>query len=98
MNDYALYVDPDTHNKLYRRFAPRNSESSVDFPDFKNFQFDGPEASNDLKFAVSTQHHLTVEHNIVVTYMIVLFEQIELVAEEILVLLLHKSCCITAGV
>uniref|UniRef100_A0A3Q4FXS2 DUF3456 domain-containing protein n=1 Tax=Neolamprologus brichardi TaxID=32507 RepID=A0A3Q4FXS2_NEOBR len=51
MSDYALYVDPSTQHKQYRRFAPRSSASTDDFPDFKNFQFDGPEASNDLKFA-----------------------------------------------
>ncbi|MEQ2263031.1 hypothetical protein XENORESO_002261 [Xenotaenia resolanae] len=54
MNDYALYVDPETHHKQYRRFAPRSSGSSENFPDFKNFQFDGPEASNNLKFACET--------------------------------------------
>uniref|UniRef100_A0A3B3Z0I6 DUF3456 domain-containing protein n=1 Tax=Poecilia mexicana TaxID=48701 RepID=A0A3B3Z0I6_9TELE len=54
MSDYALYFDPDTHHKQYRRFAPRISGSSEDFPDFKNFKFDGPEASNNLKFACET--------------------------------------------
>uniref|UniRef100_A0A3Q0RKF6 Canopy FGF signaling regulator 1 n=1 Tax=Amphilophus citrinellus TaxID=61819 RepID=A0A3Q0RKF6_AMPCI len=54
MSDYALYVDPDTQHKQYRRFAPRSSGATGDFPDFKNFQFDGPEASNDLKFACET--------------------------------------------
>ncbi|XP_064203179.1 protein canopy-1 isoform X1 [Anguilla rostrata] len=49
MNDYALHVDPDTKGKSYKRFAPRNDKS--DFPDFKDFQFDGPEGSNSLKFA-----------------------------------------------
>lgn len=53
MSDYALYVDPDTQQKQYMRFAPRSSGATMDFPDFKNFQFDGPEASNALKFAVS---------------------------------------------
>lgn len=57
MSDYALYVDPITQHKQYRRFAPRSSASTDDFPDFKNFQFDGPEASNDLKFAVSGNMH-----------------------------------------
>lgn len=57
MSDYALYVDPDTQQQQYRRFAPRGSGATGDFPDFKNFQFDGPEASNDLKFAVSTKVH-----------------------------------------
>uniref|UniRef100_A0A3P9P5L8 Canopy FGF signaling regulator 1 n=1 Tax=Poecilia reticulata TaxID=8081 RepID=A0A3P9P5L8_POERE len=54
MSDYALYIDPDTHHKQYRRFAPRVSGSSEDFPDFENFKFDGPEASNNLKFACET--------------------------------------------
>ncbi|XP_014879156.1 protein canopy-1 [Poecilia latipinna] len=57
MSDYALYFDPDTHHKQYRRFAPRVSGSSENFPDFENFKFDGPEASNNLKFAVSSQWH-----------------------------------------
>lgn len=52
MSDYALYVDPDTKEKSYKRFAPR-SNSGGDFPDFNNFKFDGPEGSNSLKFAVS---------------------------------------------
>uniref|UniRef100_A0A8C3ACP9 Canopy FGF signaling regulator 1 n=1 Tax=Cyclopterus lumpus TaxID=8103 RepID=A0A8C3ACP9_CYCLU len=51
MSDYALHVDPDTQHKQYMRFAPRSSGATGDFPDFKNFQFDGPEASNALKFA-----------------------------------------------
>ncbi|CAJ1087292.1 protein canopy-1-like [Xyrichtys novacula] len=51
MSDYALYLDPDTQVKQYRRFAPRSGGNSADFPDFKNFQFDGPEASSALKFA-----------------------------------------------
>ncbi|XP_031730818.1 protein canopy-1 isoform X2 [Anarrhichthys ocellatus] len=51
MSDYALHVDPDTQHKRYMRFAPRSSGATGDFPDFKNFQFDGPEASNVLKFA-----------------------------------------------
>lgn len=53
MTDYGLYVDPDSQVKQYRRFAPRSGGASADFPDFKNFQFDGPEASSALKFAVS---------------------------------------------
>ncbi|XP_028833881.1 protein canopy-1 isoform X2 [Denticeps clupeoides] len=53
MSDYALYVDPDTKEKSYKRFAPR-TEKSGDFPDFKNFQFDGPDGSNSLKFACET--------------------------------------------
>ncbi|XP_077413319.1 protein canopy-1 isoform X2 [Vanacampus margaritifer] len=51
MSDYALYVDPDTHKKQYMRFAPRSTGFTGDFPDFKNFQFDGPEAPSALKFA-----------------------------------------------
>uniref|UniRef100_A0A4W6CVP8 Canopy FGF signaling regulator 1 n=1 Tax=Lates calcarifer TaxID=8187 RepID=A0A4W6CVP8_LATCA len=54
MSDYALHVDPDTQHKQYKRFAPRSSGATGDFPDFKNFQFDGPEASNTLKFACET--------------------------------------------
>uniref|UniRef100_A0A1A8Q7K4 Canopy1 n=1 Tax=Nothobranchius rachovii TaxID=451742 RepID=A0A1A8Q7K4_9TELE len=54
MSDYALYQDPDTQNKRYKRFAPRDSGDSSNFPDLKNFQFDGPEASNSLKFACET--------------------------------------------
>lgn len=53
MSDYALHVDPDTKYKEYMRFVPRSSEAKEDFPDFKNFQFDGPEASRIMKFAVS---------------------------------------------
>lgn len=74
MSDYALYIDPNTHHKQYRRFVPRVSGSSEDFPDFENFKFDRPEASNNLKFAVSSQQHCwTVEHTIVVTYSTWLF-------------------------
>ncbi|XP_037315040.2 protein canopy-1 [Pungitius pungitius] len=51
MGDYAVHVDPDTRVKQFLRFAPRSSGATGDFPDFKNFQFDGPEASNALKFA-----------------------------------------------
>ncbi|XP_034039798.1 protein canopy-1 [Thalassophryne amazonica] len=54
MSDYALHVNPDTQQKSYRRFAPRSSEVTGDFPNFKDFQFDGPEASNALKFACET--------------------------------------------
>ncbi|XP_026231284.1 protein canopy-1 [Anabas testudineus] len=53
MSDYALHVDPDTEHKEYMRFAPRSGVTR-DFPDFKNFQFDGPEASNVLRFACET--------------------------------------------
>ncbi|KAJ4936579.1 hypothetical protein JOQ06_001168, partial [Pogonophryne albipinna] len=54
MNDYALHVDPDTQHKQYRRFAPRSGGAPGDFPDFNHFQFDGPDASNALKFACET--------------------------------------------
>ncbi|XP_072296667.1 protein canopy-1 [Eucyclogobius newberryi] len=50
MNDYALHHDPETQEKRYRRFAPRGGQDMGDLPDFKNFQFEGPEA-NALKFA-----------------------------------------------
>ncbi|XP_076837673.1 protein canopy-1 [Brachyhypopomus gauderio] len=53
MSDYALYEDPDTKEKSYRRFAPRNNDGG-NFPDFKNFKFEGPEGSNSLKFACET--------------------------------------------
>ncbi len=52
MSDYALYEDPDTKEKSYKRFAPRGNDGG-NFPDFKNFKFDGPEISSALKFAVS---------------------------------------------
>ncbi|XP_013869295.1 protein canopy-1 [Austrofundulus limnaeus] len=54
MSDYALYTDPDTQDQQYRRFAPRSSETMGDLPDFKQFKFDGPEASDSLKFACET--------------------------------------------
>uniref|UniRef100_A0A9J8C9L5 Canopy FGF signaling regulator 1 n=1 Tax=Cyprinus carpio carpio TaxID=630221 RepID=A0A9J8C9L5_CYPCA len=50
MSDYALYEDPDTKEKSYKRFAPRGNDGG-NFPDFKNFKFDGPESSSALKFA-----------------------------------------------
>lgn len=53
MNDYALYQDPDSGEKLYRRFAPRGDQDMRDLPDFKNFKFEGPEG-NALKFACET--------------------------------------------
>uniref|UniRef100_A0A3B4AFR7 DUF3456 domain-containing protein n=1 Tax=Periophthalmus magnuspinnatus TaxID=409849 RepID=A0A3B4AFR7_9GOBI len=53
MNDYALYEDPETQEKRYRRFAPRADQDMSDLPDFKNFKFEGPEA-NALKFACET--------------------------------------------
>ncbi|XP_058499577.1 protein canopy-1 isoform X1 [Solea solea] len=54
MSDYALHVDPNTRRKQYMRFAPRSDRDTGDFPDFNNFQFDGPETSNGLKFACET--------------------------------------------
>ncbi|GCC31916.1 protein canopy-1 [Chiloscyllium punctatum] len=48
MDDYALYVDPETQKKTYMRFAPRDSEK-LGSVDFKNFKFD-PENSKSLKF------------------------------------------------
>ncbi|XP_061652729.1 protein canopy-1 isoform X2 [Phyllopteryx taeniolatus] len=54
MSDYALHVDPATRKKRHMRFAPRSSGSTGDFPDLKNFQFDGPEAPSALKFACET--------------------------------------------
>ncbi|XP_051989655.1 protein canopy-1-like isoform X1 [Xyrauchen texanus] len=50
MSDYALYEDPVTKEKSYKRFAPRGNVGG-NFPDFKNFKFDGPESSSALKFA-----------------------------------------------
>uniref|UniRef100_A0A8C7XJB4 Canopy FGF signaling regulator 1 n=1 Tax=Oryzias sinensis TaxID=183150 RepID=A0A8C7XJB4_9TELE len=54
MSDYALYLDPNTQQKQYRRFAPRSTGADGGFPDLKNFQFDGPEASTGLTFACET--------------------------------------------
>uniref|UniRef100_A0A8C6SCL4 DUF3456 domain-containing protein n=1 Tax=Neogobius melanostomus TaxID=47308 RepID=A0A8C6SCL4_9GOBI len=53
MNDYALHNDPDSGEKRYRRFAPREGQGMTDLPDFKHFKFEGPEA-NALKFACET--------------------------------------------
>uniref|UniRef100_A0A8C6UL51 DUF3456 domain-containing protein n=1 Tax=Neogobius melanostomus TaxID=47308 RepID=A0A8C6UL51_9GOBI len=53
MNDYALHNDPDSGEKRYRRFAPREGQDMTDLPDFKHFKFEGPEA-NALKFACET--------------------------------------------
>ncbi|KAA0719266.1 Protein canopy-1 [Triplophysa tibetana] len=50
MSDYALYEDPVSKEKSYKRFAPRENDGG-NFPDFKNFKFDGPESSSALKFA-----------------------------------------------
>lgn len=50
MDDYSLYIDPDTKEKTFKRFAPRESEAFPSF-DFNNFQFN-PGDSNPLKFAV----------------------------------------------
>ncbi|XP_075683511.1 protein canopy homolog 1 [Rhinoderma darwinii] len=49
MDDYSLYIDPDTKEKSFKRFAPRDNDA---FPsvDFNNFQFN-PAESNPLKFA-----------------------------------------------
>jgi len=53
MSDYALYEDPETKRKSYKRFAPRGENGA--FPDIDNFKFDGgPDSSNDLKFACET--------------------------------------------
>ncbi|XP_069770881.1 protein canopy homolog 1-like isoform X2 [Narcine bancroftii] len=48
MDDYALYVDPETQKRTYMRFAPRDTEK-MGSVDFKNFKFD-PENSKSLKF------------------------------------------------
>lgn len=69
MSDYSLHVDPDTQHKQYMRFAPRSSETTGNFPDFKNFQFDGPEASSALKFAVSAKYNNNVEYTVFVIEM-----------------------------
>ncbi|XP_051984136.1 protein canopy-1 [Xyrauchen texanus] len=50
MSDYALYEDPVTKEKSYKRFAPRGNDGG-NFPDFKHFKFDGPESSSAMKFA-----------------------------------------------
>ncbi|TNN23300.1 Protein canopy-1 [Liparis tanakae] len=55
MSDYALHVDPATQQRAYRRFAPRDGAGLAHFPDFNNFQFDGPDASNALKFATTVK-------------------------------------------
>ncbi|KAG9476418.1 hypothetical protein GDO78_003132 [Eleutherodactylus coqui] len=49
MDDYSLYTDPDTKEKSYKRFAPRDNDA---FPsvNFNNFQFN-PGDSNPLKYA-----------------------------------------------
>ncbi|KAM4687252.1 protein canopy homolog 1 [Discoglossus pictus] len=49
MNDYGLYVDPNTKEKSYKRFAPRDDEG-IGSVDFANFQFNHDEFSS-LKFA-----------------------------------------------
>lgn len=54
MSDYALYVDPDTQEKRYKRFAPRGNGGTESFPDIQNFQFDGMHSSSALKFACET--------------------------------------------
>ncbi|KAM9308675.1 protein canopy homolog 1 [Gastrophryne carolinensis] len=49
MDDYSLYTDPETKEKSYKRFAPRDDEP---FPslDFNNFNFTPGDGST-LKFA-----------------------------------------------
>ncbi|XP_063777962.1 protein canopy homolog 1 isoform X2 [Pseudophryne corroboree] len=49
MDDYSLYIDPDTKEKSFKRFAPRDDDP---FPsvDFNNFQFN-PGDNNPLKYA-----------------------------------------------
>ncbi|CAL8370455.1 unnamed protein product [Boreogadus saida] len=54
MSDYALYVDPDTQEKRYKRFAPRDNGGTDSFPDIQNFKFDGMDSSSALKFACET--------------------------------------------
>ncbi|XP_029444334.1 protein canopy homolog 1 isoform X2 [Rhinatrema bivittatum] len=49
MNDYSLHVDPETQQKSYQRFAPRDGEQMGSI-DFNNFQFN-PDTSSSLKFA-----------------------------------------------
>ncbi|XP_069504046.1 protein canopy homolog 1 isoform X2 [Ambystoma mexicanum] len=49
MNDYNLHVDPETKEKSYKRFAPRDDETMASL-DFDNFQFN-PDASSALKYA-----------------------------------------------
>ncbi|XP_043920717.1 protein canopy homolog 1 [Protopterus annectens] len=49
MSDYSLYVDPETQEKNYIRFAPRDNEQMGSF-DFNNFQFN-PENSEHMKHA-----------------------------------------------
>ncbi|XP_039609560.1 protein canopy-1 isoform X1 [Polypterus senegalus] len=50
MDDYSLYVDPETKVKSYKRFAPRGDDKSM-LENFQNFQFgNGPENSKILKF------------------------------------------------
>ncbi|MBN3271191.1 CNPY1 protein, partial [Polyodon spathula] len=53
MNDYSLYVDPDTKEKLYKRFAPRDGDPDKSMlGNLQHFQFgDGPDSSKSLKFA-----------------------------------------------
>ncbi|XP_068091979.1 protein canopy homolog 1 isoform X2 [Hyperolius riggenbachi] len=49
MEDYSLYSDPDTKEKSFKRFAPRDNEG---FPslNFNNFQFN-PGDGSPLKYA-----------------------------------------------
>ncbi|RXM35974.1 Protein canopy-1, partial [Acipenser ruthenus] len=54
MNDYSLYVDPETKEKLYKRFAPRDGDPDKSMlGNLQHFQFgDGPDSSKSLKFAI----------------------------------------------
>ncbi|XP_072268693.1 protein canopy homolog 1 isoform X2 [Pyxicephalus adspersus] len=49
MDDYSLYIDPETKEKSFKRFAPRENEG---FPslDFNSFQFN-PGDGSPLKYA-----------------------------------------------
>ncbi|KAM3929113.1 protein canopy homolog 1 [Leptodactylus fuscus] len=49
MDDYSLYIHPDTKEKTFKRFAPRDNDPFLP-DDFNNFQFN-PTDSNPLKYA-----------------------------------------------
>ncbi|XP_072010052.1 protein canopy homolog 1 isoform X2 [Engystomops pustulosus] len=49
MDDYSLYIDPNTKEKTFKRFAPRDNDPFIT-DDFNNFQFN-PSDSNPLKYA-----------------------------------------------
>ncbi|KAK1173996.1 protein canopy-1-like [Acipenser oxyrinchus oxyrinchus] len=53
MNNYSLYVDPETKEKLYKRFAPRDGDPDKSMlGNLQHFQCgDGPDTSKSLKFA-----------------------------------------------